>query len=98
MENGNNNRLSNCSLDTIPEEGNDLPRISGLILKSPETKKREQEYLTMSDTHKQRIETFFEMLIVQRNLKPSYRTERYSMGNYKDYGSVNRSRPSPTMT
>lgn len=98
MRNGNNYRLSNSSLETIPEEGNDLPRISGLIPKSPETKKREQEYLSLSETHKQRIETFFEMLVVQRNLKRNYPNERYSMGNYEDYNNLNRSHSSPTMT
>lgn len=93
MNNGNDNRLSNC-LETIPEEGNHLPRIFGLIPKSPETRKREEEYLQLYESHKQRIEAFYEMLIVQRNLKRICLNERHFMGNY---GNVNRT-SSPAMS
>lgn len=99
MWNGNSNRLSNSSLETIPEEGNDLPRISGLIPKSPETRKKEQEYLQLYESQKQHIDTFLEMLMVQRNLKRICTNERYLVGNYADYDNVNRSHStSPTMT
>lgn len=83
MRNGNDNRLSN-SLETIPEEGNDLPRISELIPKSPETRKREQEYLQLYESHKQHIQAFYEMLIVQRDIKRICLNERYFVGNYRD--------------
>lgn len=97
MRNGNENRLS---LDTIPEEGNDLPRISGLIPKSPETRKREQEYLQQFESHKEHIKDFISMLIMQRNIKQICLNDHYSMGNHVDYRKVNRSRPtsSPTMS
>lgn len=97
MWNGNSNRLSNSSLETIPEEGNDLPRISGLIPKSPETRKKEQEYLQLYESQKQHIDTFLEMLVVQRKLKRICSNERYLVGNYDDYDNVNRSHStSPT--
>lgn len=90
MENGNDNKLSN-SLETIPEE-TELPRISELILKSPETRKREQEFLQLYEelltNDKQRIERFYEMLVVNRNLKKICLNERYFVGNYTDCGSV----------
>lgn len=90
MKNGSemNNKLSN-SLETIPEE--DLPRISQLIPKSPETRKREQEFLQLYEdllTNDKRIETFYEMLVVNRNLKRICLNEKYSpMGNYGDYAN-----------
>lgn len=89
----NKNRLSSSSsgsLETIPEEViNDLPRISELIPKSPETRKKEQEYLDLYESQKQRIETFIEMLVVQHNIKRICTNDRFSMGNYGDYGNVN---------
>lgn len=97
MQNGND-RLS-YNLETIPEEGNDLPRISELIPKSPETRKREQEYLQLHESHKEYVENFVEMLIVQRNLKRICCNERYFCGNYDDFNAVNRSQAKrPTMT
>lgn len=95
----NNNRLStssSSSLETIPEEMNDLPRISELIPKSPETRKKEQEYLDLYESHKQRIETFLEMLVVQHNIKRICANDRFSLGNYGDYGNVNRSHAKTT--
>lgn len=90
MENGNDNKLSN-SLETIPEE-TELPRISELIPKSPETRKREQEFLQLYEelltNDKQQIERFYEMLVVDRNLKKICLNERYFVGNYTDCGSV----------
>lgn len=103
MRNGNDNRLSN-SLETIPEEGNDLPRISELIPKSPETRKREEEYSQLYESHKHNIEAFYEMWIMQRSLnllKPRRLSmdERYLMGNYVDYShTVNRSHPTSSPT
>lgn len=97
MSYGNDNRLSN-SLETIPEEGNDLPRIFGLIPKSPETRKREQEYQEFYESHKQHIEAFYEMLIMQRNLKRICLNERYFAGNYTDYGNQTHPTSSPTMS
>lgn len=87
MENGNENRLSSSSLETIPEEANDLPRISELIPKSPETRKKEQENLQLYETHKERIETFLEMLVVQRNIKRICTNDRHSTGNYSSYNA-----------
>lgn len=92
MTNGNENKLSN-SLETIPEEETDqpqLPRVSGLIPKSPETRQREQEctqfYDKLLNIDKQRIEAFYEMLIVKRNLKRICLNERYLfVGKYSDY-------------
>lgn len=84
----NNNRLSSGSLETIPEEVYDLPRISELIPKSPETRKKEQEYLDLYESQKQRIETFIEMLVVQRNIKRICTNDRFSMGKYDDYSNV----------
>lgn len=107
MENGNdstnsmmsnNNRLSNSSLETIPEEVYDLPRISELIPKSPETRKKEQEYLDLYESQKQRIKTFLEMLVVQRNIKRICTNDRLSMGNYDDYSNVNPSHAKTTTT
>lgn len=97
MRNGSDNRVSN-SLETIPEEGNDLPRISRLIPKSPETRKREEEYLQLCESHKQDIETFYEMWIMQRSLKRICLNERYLVGNYLDYSNVNRSHPTSSPT
>lgn len=88
--NGNNNRLSS-SLETIPEEVNDLPRISELIPKSPETRKKEQEFLHLYESQKKRLETFIEMLVVQHNLKRICTNDGFSMGNYADYNNVDRS-------
>lgn len=97
MSYGTDNRLS--SLETIPEEGNDhLPRISRLIPKSPETRQREQEYQEFYESHKQHIEAFYEMLIVQRNLKRICLNEQYFVGNYADYGSRTHPTSSPTMS
>lgn len=106
MDNGsdnscNNNRLSSSScssLETIPEEVNDLPRISELIPKSPETRKKEQEYLDLYESQKQRIETFIEMLVVQHNIKRICTNDRFSMGNYDDYNNVSRSHAKTTTT
>lgn len=99
MWNGNSNRLSNSSLETIPEEGNHLPRISGLIPKSPETRQKEQQYMQLYESQKQHIDTFLEMLVVQRNLKRICSNERYDMINYDNYNNANRSHStSPTMT
>lgn len=94
----NNNRLSSSSLETIPEEINDLPRISELIPKSPETRKKEQEYLDLYESQKQRIETFIEMLVVQHNIKRICTNDRFSMGNYDDYSNASRSHAKKTPT
>lgn len=89
MKSGNDiNKLNNNnnSLETIPEE--DLPRISQLIPKSPETRKREQEFSQFYEdllTSDKRIEVFYEMLIVNRNLKRISWPDKYGMhavGNY----------------
>lgn len=97
MRNGSDNRLSN-SLETIPEEGNDLPRISELIPKSPETRKREEEYLQLYESNKQYIETFYEMWIMQQSLTRICSNERYSVGYYTDYSNLNRSHPTSSPT
>lgn len=97
MRNGIDNRLSN-SLETIPEEGNDLPRISELIPKSPETRKREEEYLQLFESNKQHIEAFYEMWIMQRSLKRICLNESYLVGNYVDYSNMNRSHPTSSPT
>lgn len=97
----NNNRLScssSGSLETIPEEVNDLPRISELIPKSPETRKKEQEHWDMYESQKQRIETFIEMLVVQHNIKRICANDRFSMGNYDDYSHVNQRSHAKTHT
>lgn len=98
MNNGNDNQLSNSSssstsLETIPEEETELPRISELIPKSPETRQREQEFFQSYDkllnVDKQRIDIFYEMLIVNRNLKRIGLTgQYYIVGKYTDYGNV----------
>lgn len=93
----NNNRLTN-SLETIPEEGNDLPRISELIPKSPETRKKEQEYLHLYESQKHRLETFIEMLVVQHNLKRICTNDGFSTANYDEYNNVNRSHAKTTPT
>lgn len=90
MENPAEIRMNN-SLEPIPEETG-LPRISQLIPKSPETRKREQEYRQLYDdllsNQKQRIEIFYEMLVVNRNLKRISHNGPCIMGNYTDCGSV----------
>lgn len=90
MENTAEIRMNN-SLEPIPEETG-LPRISQLIPKSPETRKREQEYRQLYDdllsNQKQRIEIFYEMLVVNRNLKRISHNGPCIMGNYTDCGSV----------
>lgn len=91
MSNGNDNKLSN-SLETIPEEEHELPRISELIPKSPETRQREQQfsqfYEELLKVDKQRIEIFYEMLIVKRNLKRICLNDEFIfVGNYTDYGN-----------
>lgn len=88
MSNGNDKRLSNGSLETIPEE--ELPRISELIPKSPETRKREQEFFELNESHKQHLNTFCEMLIVQQKLKRIYLNEHHLMRKYADCSNINR--------
>lgn len=89
---------SSGSLETIPEEVvNDLPRISELIPKSPETRKKEQEYLHLYESQKQRIETFIEMLVVQHNIKRICTNDGFSMGNYGDYSRSHAKTTPPTM-
>lgn len=93
MDNGNDHKLSNNSLETIPEEEIELPRISGLIPKSPETRKREQEfgqyYDKLQNIDKQRIQDFCEMLIVKWNLKRIPSNDRYLLaGKYANCGKA----------
>lgn len=99
MRAGSDNKLNN-SLETIPEEGNDsnLPRISKLIPKSPETRKREEEYLQLFESNKQHIEAFYEMWLMQRSLKRICLNERYLVGNYDNYGNVNQPHPTTSPT
>lgn len=59
------NQGGNGVLETIPEES-DLPRIQKLIPKSPETRKREQEFQRLCDKHSndKSIEQSYELLVM----------------------------------
>lgn len=59
----------NGALETIPEE-TDLPRIQKLIPKSPETRKREQEYQRLCEKYSndKSIEQFYELLVMSSNI------------------------------
>lgn len=61
--------VNNNGLETIPEETG-LPRIQKLIPKSPETKKREQEFQQQFEKYSndKSLEHFYELLIINNNI------------------------------
>lgn len=69
---------SNGGLETIPEE-TDLPRIQELIPKSPETRKREQEFQRLCEQYSndKSIEQFYEMLVMNSNINRIYLSDKY---------------------
>lgn len=62
-----------CELETIPEEG-ELPRISELIPKSPETIKREIEYERLCDKYldDQTLKFYYTMLVTNKKFRQLY--------------------------
>lgn len=62
--------MSGGNLETIPEEG-ELPRISELIPKSPETIKRERDYQKMCDKYldDKNLKLFYDMLVTNKNFR-----------------------------
>lgn len=62
-----------CGLETIPEEG-ELPRISELIPKSPETIKRETEYERLCDKYlnDQNLKFYCTMLATNKKFRQLY--------------------------
>lgn len=71
-------RGSNSVLETIPEES-DLPRIQELIPKSPETRKREQEFQRLCDKYSndKSIEQFYELLVMSSNINRICLSDKY---------------------
>lgn len=66
------------ALETIPEE-TDLPRIQKLIPKSPETRKREQEFNRLWEKYSndKSIEQFYELLVMSNNINRICMSDKY---------------------
>lgn len=87
MKNGNEPKL--CILETIPEETG-LPRISELIPKSPETRRREQEYEQFCEqfSKNKTFELFFDMLIMNNNINRICSSDKSFIKNLFDLPKV----------
>lgn len=77
-------QTNNHILETIPEEV-DLPRIQKLIPKSPETMEREQEFWRLCEENfkDQKLEQFYERLLMNDSINRLYLSNKYYPSNRK---------------